>query len=372
MIKTKAIDLASTNMANFGTDLEKNIKQHAAQGEPAWKDCGKAAGIEIWRVVNFKIVPTPKKSYGEFFDGDSYIILQSIKKADGSFMHEVFFWLGEFTTQDEAGTAAYKTVELDDYLQGHPAQHREVQGSESDKYMSLFKTCGGIRIMKGGAESGFHHIKPHEYQPRLLHIRVEQHSHIRVKEVPKNLSSLNSGDVFVLDCGLELWQFNGKKSQGSEKNKGSVLVHGINEQRDGKAKLHIVDEGDSETSEFFKLLGGTGKDKIADDTSDDAYDKDATKAMLRLSEEGGKFSFTKISEGTLSRKSLDTNDVFVIDTGFEIIVWIGKKASQAEKKLGLQYGVEYIKAHDKDHSTPLSRVLEGGEDQVFNSIFDTK
>ena len=38
--------------------------------------------------------------------------------------------------QDEYGTAAYKTVELDTYLDDKPIQHREVQGHES----ALFKT----------------------------------------------------------------------------------------------------------------------------------------------------------------------------------------------------------------------------------------
>lgn len=41
--------------------------------------------------------------------------------------------------------AAYKTVELDDYLGGAPVQHREVEGHESKGFLSYFKSKGGVR-----------------------------------------------------------------------------------------------------------------------------------------------------------------------------------------------------------------------------------
>ena len=34
----------------------------------------------------------------------------------------------------------------------------------------------------------------------------------------------------------------------------------------------------------------------------------------------------------ISRDLLDTNDAFILDDGYEVMVWIGKGASRAERK----------------------------------------
>lgn len=100
----------------------------------AWKNAGISPGIQIWRIEHFHVVDWPSDRNGTFYDGDSYIILhvgyqdsisqhlrtepphQTYKKAPDSeaLSYDLHFWLGENTTLDEAGTAAYKTVELDD------------------------------------------------------------------------------------------------------------------------------------------------------------------------------------------------------------------------------------------------------------------
>ena len=38
--------------------------------------------MQIWRIVKFKVTHWPKEDYGKFYDGDSYIILNTYKKPE--------------------------------------------------------------------------------------------------------------------------------------------------------------------------------------------------------------------------------------------------------------------------------------------------
>ncbi len=42
-------------------------------------------------------------------------------------------------------------------------QHREVQGHESELFVSYFADQGGVRILEGGFESGFNIVKPESW-----------------------------------------------------------------------------------------------------------------------------------------------------------------------------------------------------------------
>lgn len=61
---------------------------------------------------------------------------------------QLFFCLclpGDACTQDESGSAAIFTVQLDDHLGGKPIQYREVQGHESKTFLGYFKK--GLQYM---------------------------------------------------------------------------------------------------------------------------------------------------------------------------------------------------------------------------------
>ena len=60
-------------------------------------------------------------------------------------------------------------------------------------------------ILLISAETGFRHVKPEEYRPRLLHFHGVK-KNVTVKEVPLNKHCLDSSDVFILDLGLTIYQ----------------------------------------------------------------------------------------------------------------------------------------------------------------------
>jgi len=369
MLKEEKIDITQTNMALFGSDIEKEIKKHAAQGEPAWKAVHGTPGTQVWRVEKFQIKEWPKEKYGQFFDGDSYIVLYTYKKED-KILYDVHFWLGQYTSQDEAGTAAYKTVELDDYLGGLPVQYREVQGFESDKFLHLFPK---IIIQHGGIDSGFRHVEAEKYRHRLLHIKGTIKQCI-VREVPLSHASLNSGDVFILDEGMKIYQFQGKGASGGERNKAAQIARGIDDERGSKVEIVVLEEENEgkaagkEAEEFKHFWGAVGgKHPIKADSGVDAQVKHI-RQMFRVSDASGKLTFTEVP---FKRSNLDENDVFVVSTGPIIYTWVGKNATINERRSAFQFAQNYLNTHpDLCKTIPIVKVLSGAENDEFHAYFN--
>jgi len=369
MIKQKTYNVEDSNIANIGSDLDKKVRQAAAQTEAAWANAGRAPGLQIWRIEKFQVKSWPQDQYGSFYSGDSYIVLNTYKKKDGNALQwDVHFWLGKFTSQDEAGTAAYKTVELDDLLGGAPIQHREVQEYESDLFLTYFKNQ--IKIMDGGVDSGFKHVEPEKYVPRLLHVKGKRK--VRVSQVPMEKASLNSGDVFILDAGLQVMQWNGSKAGPSEKAKGAQVCRALGDERKGKPALTVYEEGDRDDAAFWQHLGGKGPIKSAEEGGNDLdAEKGDEKRLFQLSDASGKMTFKEVGRGAqVKRRLLDSNDVFILDSGAEVYAWIGRGASPEEKKKALGFAQQYLKDFNRPNFLPIARILEGGENEVFEAAFN--
>lgn len=363
MLKPKVIDAKDSNIANLGSQMEKDARKAAASTEVEFKGAGAKPGVEIWRVEKLAIKKVPKECYGQFYSGDSYIILYTYKQGNSDkLLFNIHFWLGTSTSQDEAGVAAYKTVELDDFLGTLPVQFREVQGHESETFLGYFNNK--LRILEGGIDSGFFNVKTEEYKPRLLHIKGKKN--IRVTEVKLARESLNKGDSFILDAGLKLWQWNGPKAGVAEKSRANSIVKDIDTERFGKPVTKILD-GDEDDAEFWKLLGGKGDIKDGADADDEV--KEFSTKLYKLSDASGSLKLTEVASGALSKKSLDANDVFIVDIGHTVYVWVGSKASAEERKKAVTHAVDYLAKQGRPAYTPVTRIIDGGETESFRKAF---
>jgi gelsolin len=364
-----AAKLEDSNMANYGSEEHKEMRKDAAKKEKAWENVGQEKGLQIWRIEKFKVKHWPKDKYGEFYGGDSYIILHTKENDEGKKEYDVFFWLGAETSQDEAGTAAYKTVELDDYLGDEPVQYREVQGNESKKFLGCFPK---VTILEGGVDSGFRHVKAKEYKPRLLHVTGFK-KHVQVNQVKMDTANLNDSDSFVLDAGLSLFQFNGSKSSAWEKRKANAIVDELQASRHGKVKTTLiidgVDDGDNPLiDEFWGYFGG--KPNEIQDEQPEAKVPEYTLSLHHISDASGVMEMNEVCSGKLDKSKLDSNDAFLLDGGGSLFIWIGKGANKTEKREAMKYATQYLTDQGRGTQVPIARVMEGKEPKEFWNCFN--
>jgi len=347
-------------------------------------NAGQVVGIEIWRVEKLKVVRQPLDDdcyKGSLWDGDSYIILQTKYKpgSETALERHIYFWLGKESSQDEKGIAAYKTVELDESLGGEPVQHREVMEHETEPFLALFKA--GVSYRKGGIETGFRHVDRDAFETRLLHVKGKRH--ISVSQVALVPESLNKGDVFILDAGKDIFQWNGPDASRLEKSKAMEATRKIrDEDRKGKAQTHIIDDGDDDDA-FWAAFGCDKPGSIAEATDDAAHEAEKRKntKLYCLSDEGGSLELTEVEKRapappkkghpTFHRDMLDTKDVFILDCGGGgIFAWVGKGASKDEKKQAMKHATDFIEKRGYPDWTPVTRIVERAETPLFKQNFN--
>ncbi|KAL4864479.1 hypothetical protein BDV12DRAFT_176156 [Aspergillus spectabilis] len=386
LVHPKQYDIKDSNVELIGSDLDHRVKHNSALTEPAWNNgkVGQEAGLLIWRIENFQVIPWPKERTGEFCDGDSYLVLSSSHLDDDKLRHDIFFWLGNKTTQDEAGTAAYKAVELDEFLHGAATQHREVQDHPSEDFTSLFRR---ITIRSGGVATGFTHVEEEKPKEVTTLLRVFKHpgagriDSIIVYEVEPTWKSLDDDDVFILDKGEKIWVWQGKNCSPIEKAKAAQVVNDMTLAK--HIDVEVLSRHESRSKVIVDLLGGrdvvqaTFKAPRPISLSRRAQEsvESHPRKLFRLSDASGELSFDLVKDGGRVRRSdFDGNDVFLYDVGNRLWVWQGLGASQREKSLWIKVAQAYVRhlqAQEPDvYMIPISKVVENYESPSFLRTVD--
>uniref|UniRef100_A0A914VTA8 Gelsolin-like domain-containing protein n=1 Tax=Plectus sambesii TaxID=2011161 RepID=A0A914VTA8_9BILA len=342
--------------------------------DPAFVGAGQTIGLEIWRVKNFEVQPVDKSQYGNFYSGDSYIVLNSKPRKEW----DVHFWLGKETTQDEMGTAAIKTVELDDALGGGPVQYREVQDHESALFLSYFKN--GIKYLQGGYETGFAHVEDYyaNWKPRLFHCKGKRN--VRCSQVNCKREELNTGDVFILDLGLDIYVWMPPESGRLERIKGMEQAKSMRDkERAGRPTIHVLDADWKNCYDFWKYLGGKEngvgdiKHATAAGADENYWHNHREQATLwKVSDATGKMVVSKLSQGNLTMEMLDSKDAFMLDAvNGGLYVWVGRDCTADERKKAMVWAQRYLEQQGRPKWSQVVRVLEGAEPDDFTQWFST-
>uniref|UniRef100_A0A3P8TK63 Villin like n=1 Tax=Amphiprion percula TaxID=161767 RepID=A0A3P8TK63_AMPPE len=295
----------------------------------AFRNVSRKPGLQIWTINNMQMAPVPAQGFGNFFEGDCYIVLyvssgQSI---------DIHYWIGKTSSQDEQGSAAIYVTQLDEFLGGSPVQHREVQGCESPRFRSYFKN--GLIYKKGGVASGFHHVDTNVYNVlRLLHVKGRKH--VTATEVEVSWNSFNNGDIFLLDVGKAIVQWNGPQSNRREKLKVTDWLHrAAIQERGGRAQIGVVEGGDERDSPELN----------------ERHDDCSRPRSL------GNLVVQEVATQPLTQDLLRSGDCYIWTRKVpSVMVWKGKHASQEDQKLPTSTSVEVMS--------------EGGESAMFKHLFN--
>ncbi|XP_065746979.1 macrophage-capping protein isoform X3 [Phocoena phocoena] len=295
-------------------------------------------GLHVWRVEKLKPVPVAPENQGIFFSGDSYLVLHNGPEE----LSHLHLWIGQQSSRDEQGACAVLAVHLNTLLGERPVQHREVQGNESDLFMSYFPR--GLKYQEGGVESAFHKTSPGATPAAIRKLyQVKGKKNIRATERALSWDSFNTGDCFILDLGQNIFTWCGAKSNILERNKARDLALAIRDsERQGKAQVEIVTDGEEPAD------------------------------MIQVSDATGQMSLTKVADSSpFALEMLIPDDCFVLDNGLcsKIYIWKGRKANEKERQAALQVAEDFIARMRYAPNTQVEILPQGRESPIFKQFF---
>ncbi|KAF7693018.1 advillin [Silurus meridionalis] len=343
--------------------------------EQTFRAVTRTPGIIVWRIEKMELVLVPEKSHGNFFEGDCYLLLCT-KKSGSSLIYSIHYWIGSEASQDEQGAAAIYAVQLDDFLGSSPVQYREVQHNESNTFCGYFKQ--GVIYKQGGVSSGMKHVVTNSSDvQRLLHVKGQRK--VSAKEVEMSWSSFNLGDVFLLDIGKTIIQWNGPNSNTQERLKAMLLAKDIRDrERGGRAEIGLI-EGDAEDKspslmEVVCGVIGPRPSSLPNGTSDEQADREQMSqvTLYHVSDADGEMKVREVASRPLVQDLLNHDDCYIVDQGgVRLFIWKGKKANKAEKQAAMSRAVEFIKQKGYPHSTNVEVVHDGAESALFKQLFQS-
>ncbi|XP_078280646.1 supervillin-like [Rhinoraja longicauda] len=367
----------------------------------------KTVDVAVWHVQEFEHSELPRESYGQFHEGDTYIIQwkytvsslvakrqtpdQLSRSGSGKERSAYFFWQGSQSSISGKGASALMTVELG---KDREAQVLVSQGKEPPCFLQLFH--GGMVIHSGRRDE----TRTPQGILRLYSVQGEVAVEGRLLEVECDCSSLRSRASLVLvntqQALVYLWH--GCKSQANMRDVGRNAANMIKDRQSWElgvwSRMEVtvceLDEG-SELPEFWHALGQPDR-KAYDCMLQDPGRYNFTVRLFRLTASSGEFTVTeqlsptRISSGVMAMPFLQEDlysvpqpALFLLDNRFEVYLWQGwwpmestgsaKIRWDMERRCAMETALQYCTEKNPKRPPKAYMVHVGTEPLTFTNIF---
>ncbi|CAH1989954.1 unnamed protein product [Acanthoscelides obtectus] len=324
------------------------------------------------------VIALPREQYGTFINTECYIVYAACQYGqsctidtverdakDVTLEYHIHFWIGSETTPDKSGVAAYKTVELDNFIGGHAVQHREAESNESSRFLSYLKN--GIKILTN---------KSKRIYPKLYKI-LKRKTPILMELSGITWQHFSSSEVMILRTSKIIYIWIGRNANEAEKK--HALMMAFDMKQNSSDEVVFVDDG------YEKTLPSNLRDRFNhhlplskrlivphSEKENDTPAKHVLK-LYKCAENNGKYRVVEIKNGPFHQKDLNSDKVFIIDDSVSsgVWVWVGQHANDKERTEALRNARGFIKKKKYEWKTRVTRVVEGHEPPEFKVLFHT-
>lgn len=218
--------------------------------------------------------------------------------------------------------------------------------------------------------------KPEKPQKKVL-IQLKGKNRIHVRQVELSSKTLNKADVFILDLGDRIYDWNGAAADRKKREKGVEVANRLSEEKRKRAvgkikkpEIIILEDGHMEPpKDFWDALGGR-PDSIptAPPGDDEKMEKqwEAADKLYRVNPGNELFPI----DSKFTKAKLDTKFNFIFDCHEEMYYWCGKATDKNRREENMKKAKElFAKKTDRPKWSTLKKINEGMEPVLFQEKF---
>ncbi len=235
--------------------------------------------------------------------------------------------------------------------------------------------------------------KVREGKEKIMYTITQGNRQVDVSQVEFSASSLHHRNVFIVDCGPIIYQWNGKHANKLQKAKGLELSTTIkSKERGGAAELKVIDCGSDMNDEmkksnvqFWRLFGGVeheSKVPTGEAIGGGSTGSESQKPVSSIHKKPTLYRVSNIkdlakaittvsipSTGKPNKDILNTKYVYVLETPEEVMVWIGKNTVPAQKNLAMVVAEKLLQQPDRKPWVKVTQVTESAETSLWKEKF---